>query len=307
MYLNDMANVLRAAGLKVVEVGGWKSHNHGSMRAVRSIIAHHTAGAATGNYPSLNVVRNGRPRLEGPLAQLGLGRDGTVYVISNGVSWHAGPTINDSVYGNYYAIGIEAENTGVGQAWPAVQVDAYARMIAALCRHYKVPVSAVKGHKEICYPAGRKIDPHGLPGDMNGLRQRVQSILSGNNGGGNTPPARNLAREYGDNMLLVPAGGKSKTELDYVTVPLSILREHDLVLAPGVGAELYIKSINTWKNQFNAQNGADVMNPGGVGAILKDFTVWAPGGKSIIVPKGVAKVDIAFYSRVRWSLAVYPR
>src|SRR5690242_7925281 len=142
--------------MTVVETSGWKSRNHGSMGGVRSIVCHHTAGPTSGNYPSLNTVMNGRPDLKGPLAQLGLARDGSVYVISNGVSWHAGATINDSVYGNTWAIGIEAENSG-SQPWREVQVNAYAKLCALLCKHYGIPVSNVKGHKEICYPHGRKI------------------------------------------------------------------------------------------------------------------------------------------------------
>lgn len=186
MYVNDLADVIRAAGMTVVEVGGWKSRNHGSLAGVRSIICHHTAGPLGGNYPSLNTVTNGRPGLAGPLAQLGLGRDGTVYVIANGVAWHAGATTNDAVYGNSWSLGIEAENNGVGEVWPEVQVNAYAKLCAALCKHYGVPVDRVKGHKEICYPAGRKPDPANLPGDMAGLRARVADHIA--NPGGGTPP-----------------------------------------------------------------------------------------------------------------------
>ena len=211
MYLNDLARVLRAAGLKVVEVSNWQGHNHGPMKTPKSVICHHTAGPwGGGNYPSLNTVRNGHPHLKGPLAQLGLGRDGTVYVISNGLSWHAGEVYEPSVYGNYYAIGIEAENAGTGQPWPDVQVKAYARLCAALCKAYGIPVSRVKGHKEVCKPKGRKIDPNGLPGDMAGHRARVQRYLSG--GGGSTPSApvkkRNV-EEY-DSMLKLETGTHAK-------------------------------------------------------------------------------------------------
>lgn len=177
MYLNDLADVIRAGGMNVVEVSGWKSRNHGSMAGVRSIVCHHTAGASTGNYPSLAVVRDGRSDLKGPLAQLGLARDGAVYIISNGVSWHAGQTIDDAVYGNSWSIGIEAENTGT-QPWPEAQVEAYAKLCAILCNHYNLSVDRVKGHKEICKPAGRKIDPAGLPGDMNGLRDRIRAKMT---------------------------------------------------------------------------------------------------------------------------------
>lgn len=86
MMLTDLATVLRAAGLKVQEVPGWKTRGHGQMTSVETIACHHTAGPKTGNYPSLGVVRDGRPGLDGPLAQLGLARDGTWLVIAAGAS-----------------------------------------------------------------------------------------------------------------------------------------------------------------------------------------------------------------------------
>src|SRR5690606_6774975 len=130
-----------------------------------------TAGPRSGNMPSLNVVTNGRAGLPGPLCNLGLGRDGTVYVVAAGVAWHAGKTASAN-HGNYRAIGIEAEATGV-DSWPEAQIDAYARLCRALCDHYGVPVSEVKGHKEIAVPRGRKIDPNF---DMGAFRRRVANI-----------------------------------------------------------------------------------------------------------------------------------
>lgn len=197
MYLNDLASMLRAGGMKVVEVSGWQSRNHGALRSTSSIVCHHTAGATTGNFPSLNVVTYGRADLAGPLCNLGLGRDGTVYVVSNGVAWHAGATTNDAVYGNYNAIGIEAENSG-SQPWPDVQVQAYAKLCALLCKHYGIPVSRVVGHKEICSPRGRKIDPAGLPGDMAGLRTLTQNYMSG--GGGSSTPSAPILFDEDDDM-----------------------------------------------------------------------------------------------------------
>lgn len=181
MYLNDIATMLRAGGMTVQEVQGWQGRNHGSLAGVRSIVCHHTAGKATGNAPSLGTVTNGRSDLAGPLAQLFLARDGTVYVVSNGVAWHAGATFDDSTYGNSWAIGIEAENSG-SQTWPPDQVAAYAKLCALLCKHYNIPVDRVKGHKEICKPVGRKIDPAGLPGDMSGFRALVGSYITGDGG-----------------------------------------------------------------------------------------------------------------------------
>jgi hypothetical protein len=166
IMLTNLADILRNAGLTVVEVDGWRTRGHSQMNPVKSILVHHTAGPPTGEYPSLKIVRDGRPDLSGPLSQLGLGRSGTWYVIAAGRSYHAGKTIDDSIFGNYNAIGIEAEGTGVpssdnGHAyWPEVQYQSYVRGVKALQAAYSVPTVRVLGHKEVAFPAGRKVDPN---------------------------------------------------------------------------------------------------------------------------------------------------
>jgi hypothetical protein len=164
----DMADILRKAGCKVIEIPGWKERGHGALSSVSAIICHHTAtnADARGNYPSLGIVRDGRSDLAGPLAQLGLGRDGTWYVIAAGISWHAGAT-QYTWQNNWNALGVEAEAEGTGDSrdWPKVQMDSYARGVAALAKAFGIPNGRVLGHKEIASavpggkPNGRKIDP----------------------------------------------------------------------------------------------------------------------------------------------------
>lgn len=160
-YYTGLARVLRDAGLKVVEVPGWKTRGHGGMGRIKGILAHHTAGPhqsrASSNYPSLAVVRDGRPGLPGPLAQLGIGYDGTWYVIAAGRAWHAG-RVDNNKYGNDHALGIEAENPGDGSAWPKAQYESYVRGVAALIAEWGGKIQ-VRGHKEAAVPRGRKIDP----------------------------------------------------------------------------------------------------------------------------------------------------
>jgi hypothetical protein len=164
--LTNLADILRNADLPVIEVDGWKTRSHGQMNSVKSIICHHTAGPATGDFPSLAIVRDGRPDLSGPLSQLGLGRTGTWYVIAAGLSYHAGVVIDPTLYANANAIGIEAEGTGVpstnsGHAyWPEVQYQSYLRGVRALQATFDVPTGRVMGHKEIAAPLGRKTDPN---------------------------------------------------------------------------------------------------------------------------------------------------
>lgn len=159
MMLTDLADACRKSGLPVIEVDGWRTRGHGEMFAVNSLVVHHTGTpkAAAGDYPSLRIVRDGRPDLPGPLSQLGLGRDGTVYVIAAGVAYHAGLTFYPR-QDNWHSIGIEAEHDGMSP-WSADQYDAYARLVAALAEHYELPLSSVEGHKEIAKPLGRKVDP----------------------------------------------------------------------------------------------------------------------------------------------------
>lgn len=180
MYVNDLASLARGAGLAVQEAPGWIGHNHGALIQVDCIVIHHTAtpASASGDYPSYNIVFNGRSDLPGPLAQLGVGRSGKVYTFSNGIAYHAG-VVKSTWMDNQHAIGIEVESPGTGAQWPSVQVHATAKLVAALCKRYGVPASRVLGHKEVCYPVGRKIDPVGIPGDMPAFRTLVSQYMSG--------------------------------------------------------------------------------------------------------------------------------
>ncbi|HTR12134.1 MAG TPA: N-acetylmuramoyl-L-alanine amidase, partial [Roseiarcus sp.] len=94
---------------------------------MKGVMCHHTAGSPHGVMPSLGVITNGREDLPGPLAQLGLGRDGTYFVVAAGRCNHAGGGMWQGIStGNSSFIGIEAENTGgENDPWPAVQIDAY--------------------------------------------------------------------------------------------------------------------------------------------------------------------------------------
>lgn len=172
MYLTNLATIARNAGLAVVEQGGWQSRGHGGMTDVRAIVCHHTAGGA-GNAASLIVVRDGRSDLPGPLSHFLLAKDGTVYVVAAGLCYHAGATLA-SWQSNAHTIGIEAERSvadiNARAPWPEQQLVAYAKLCRALSDAFGgVPVL---GHKEICSPPGRKIDPDF---DMGAFRARVAS------------------------------------------------------------------------------------------------------------------------------------
>jgi hypothetical protein len=177
--LTWLPQVLREAGLKVALVPGWETRGSGDVGTVQGIICHHTAGPRVGNMPSLRIVTNGRPDLPGPLSQLGLGRDGTYYVIAAGRCTHAGRgDWNGIKAGNTNFIGIEAENTGLSNdfPWPQVQLDAYQRGVAAILKRIGKSAEFCCGHREYALPSGRKSDP---TFDMESFRSVVTSILDG--------------------------------------------------------------------------------------------------------------------------------
>ncbi len=175
--LTWLPDVLEAAGVKVAEVDGWQTRGHGDMGKVVGVLCHHTVGLPQGNMPSLRTLINGREDLPGPLAQLGLGRDGTYYIIAAGLCFHAGAGSWQSITtGNHSFIGIEAENTGRDDdPWPEVQMDAYHRGVAAILNKIGCSSESCAGHKEYALPHGRKPDP---TFDMDEFRASVATLLA---------------------------------------------------------------------------------------------------------------------------------
>ncbi|MET8797450.1 N-acetylmuramoyl-L-alanine amidase [Nocardia sp. NPDC004568] len=171
-----LADVLRGAGLAVIEHDGWRERGHGDFLDIRGVLCHHTGGGGPNDW---RIVQDGRPDLPGPLAQLVLEKDGTYRVIAVGVCWHAGrgswpgwPTDN----ANYHTIGIEAVSRGTPPwDWTPAQLDAYKRGCAALLRRIGRGAGDCVAHRE--YSSEGKIDPAGL--DMNAFRRDVQALLDG--------------------------------------------------------------------------------------------------------------------------------
>jgi peptidoglycan hydrolase-like protein with peptidoglycan-binding domain len=147
------------------------------------VICHHTGvkNPTKQNMPTLNSLKNGRKAepglaaLPGPLAQLGLGLDGTYFVIAAGRAAHAGKGSFQGVSGNLRFIGIEAENSGTpSDTWPAVQLEAYQRGVAAILKRIGKDSSFCIGHKE--YAPGRKDDPSL---NMKNFREAVAGFMNG--------------------------------------------------------------------------------------------------------------------------------
>ena len=172
------ADALRNAGLTVIEVPGWKTRGTREMGEVKGVLCHHTGSMhkGGGNYPSKGTILHGRPGLCGPLAQLGLGRDGTWFTFAAGRCNHAGLGVwKGVVTGNTNFLGVEAENSGFihgpeAEPWPEVQMESYAKGVAALLNHIGADESWAVGHREFARPKGRKTDP---TFDMDDFREKV--------------------------------------------------------------------------------------------------------------------------------------
>lgn len=168
MRVDWLADVLRDAGCAVEDLGGWRDRGR-DLDSVEGIVWHHTASTVhTSDTAMYRILRDGRRDLPGPLAQLGLRRNGTFVTVAAGRANHNG-------YGKWgnNSIGIEAYNDGVGEPWPTAQIGAWVAGTAAICRHLGLDAGQVLGHKET--DPHRKIDPAGI--DMGVMRGRVESAI----------------------------------------------------------------------------------------------------------------------------------
>lgn len=182
-----LADELRKAGLKVVEVSGWKSRGNESFNPV-GMTWHATAGSRNSTAQGeVNVILNGSETAPPPIAQMMIFRDGVIYVCAAGrcnhnkVGW-GGP---NKGLGNSSLFGIEMANDNRGEPWPAVQLDAARRATAAIFKKLGAdPMRRLAGHYEHQPAAGRppgetsiKTDPKGV--NMSAERTRVRSLMSG--------------------------------------------------------------------------------------------------------------------------------
>lgn len=156
-----LADELREAGLKVKEVEGWKNRGRpastGHFNPNGCSTVHHTGSksSSTSPYPSLTTLIQGRSDLPGPLSQIAVGYDGTVFVIAAGRCNHAGsvgksgvPGMPLGADGNALSIGNEVMTDGT-QKMPAVQIEAIAKAHAVVTKHFNKTAERVHRHADI--------------------------------------------------------------------------------------------------------------------------------------------------------------
>lgn len=168
---------LRRAGLQVRAVEGWRGRGSSGSFTPSGTVFHHTASARGSNAPSLGLVVRGTSEVSGPLCNLLIGRDGTVFLIAAGRANHAGeggPFLNipeDSA--NMHTVGVEIENDGRGEEWTRELLRAADTSFAVLLDFVGGNPRRHMGHKE--WAPGRKPDPAGV--DMDRDRDRVRELM----------------------------------------------------------------------------------------------------------------------------------
>lgn len=160
-----LADVLRDAGVGVVEYSGWKSRTTGGTFEPRGVMWHHDASAVgpSPNVPQM-IAEKGNGTTPPPLSQLWVDTRGVWTVIAAGRANHAGSGPGWGVIpkdnGNRYSIGIETDHT-TGEAWYPDQLNSLRLGTTAIMNHMGWdPYAALCAHKE--YAPGRKVDPDGL-------------------------------------------------------------------------------------------------------------------------------------------------
>lgn len=177
-----LGDVLREAGLTVVETSGWqeRSADSGELPQPVGVLEHHTASWSSEEdpAPSEQLCIEGRSDLAGPLCHGLIGFDGTVHLIAAGRANHAGQAKmsgpNPGGDGNVLYVGFEWDYQGVDQAPSDEQYSAAVRATEAVLNHMDRPADAARGHLETTVTD--KIDPGHV--DLNRFRADIAKIVT---------------------------------------------------------------------------------------------------------------------------------
>jgi hypothetical protein len=164
-------------GLTVREVPGWQTRGSTDFNPRGHVCHHDVIGDQAGNHDRVPpIIIEGRPDLDGPLANFWLERDGDVHLVAAGRANHAGTGGWRGLSGNSSVWGTEANSLGVPtDPWPEVQLEAWYKLCAATCDFSGFSPVMVCGHKE--WAPTRKTDPHSI--QMAGFRTKVAAATKG--------------------------------------------------------------------------------------------------------------------------------
>ncbi len=137
IYLTWLADVLRAAGLVVVDSGygidGWQTRarsSGGFPETPLGVQWHHTASSTT---PENDIHWQIEGCDDAPVGNMTIMRDGSVWLVAAGAANCAGKggplTLSRGTIpldsGNTRSVAIEVANNGVGEIWPIAQTNSY--------------------------------------------------------------------------------------------------------------------------------------------------------------------------------------
>lgn len=176
-----LPQVLKAFGVQVRELDGWRDRGHGDFGAIQGIVVHHIG---SNKYDPWGIARH--PQL-GLCSQIHLSREGVATLCGVGIAYHAGKGSKDgwaTNNANWFSIGIEAEGDGIS-AWPKAELDAYYKICAAILWFLgkRATPKTLISHWEYSYHAQGKWDPgagNGKAGafmNMEVFRDRVNAEI----------------------------------------------------------------------------------------------------------------------------------
>jgi hypothetical protein len=245
-------DVLRRAGLQVVEVDGWRARGLSETRTFdpRFLVWHHDA-SSPGDSPGVPafMVRN----YETAGAQLWVDRAGRWHIIASGRAAHAG-TVLPGMPTNETSIGVETDHT-TGEAWPDVQLVSLRVGTAAILSVLGVGAIGLHFHKTICSPPGRKVDPAGL--NLDDERRAVARLITP---GGDVALTDDDARKVARAVLDLMYGDRSPGFRNQVRLALDeelgdesgqgafsdrLAAKVSAVVGKGIAAEV-VTSIRAW-------------------------------------------------------------
>ena len=174
-----LADVLRAAGLQVVEYDQWKTRGREDFGPVKGIVCHHTGSSirSTDSNDVRQLALTGTPSAPTvPISQLFLSRSGFWWVLASGTATGVKTGTGGPLkgYGDDAVIQVEAQHAGATEQWTPEQYNSYVRGCAAIAAHLKLEVKFVIGHKE--HQPGDKNDPSF---DMALFRRDVAAVMGG--------------------------------------------------------------------------------------------------------------------------------
>jgi len=164
-YYVEAADWLRSVGLTVVEVKGWQTRarsSGGFAAPPLGVQWHHTASQTTPTNDTNWQYFNSDVR---PIGNMTIMRNGDVWIGAAGAANTAGKggplTLSRGTIpldgANSRTWAIEVANSGVGEPWPRVQIDAYFTASNELNRRFGNKPTDVFTHH--AWTPGRKIDP----------------------------------------------------------------------------------------------------------------------------------------------------